>query len=99
MPRTFIAAAVFVAIALATLSGQGPASTTGSGPPIALVADRVFDGQTMQTGWVVVVRGQRIESAGPASAITVPAGARRVTLAGATLMPGLIEGHSHLLLH
>jgi imidazolonepropionase-like amidohydrolase len=66
---------------------------------IALVPDRVFDGQTVHTGWVVLVRGQRIEAAGPAASVSVPAGARTLKLAGTTLMPGMIEGHSHLLLH
>jgi imidazolonepropionase-like amidohydrolase len=66
---------------------------------IALVPDRVFDGQSVQTGWVVVVRGQRIEAAGPAAGVSVPAGARTLKLAGTTVMPGMIEGHSHLLLH
>jgi imidazolonepropionase-like amidohydrolase len=65
--------------------------------PIVLRPDRVFDGDRLHTGWTVVVRGDRIESAGPAGA--APAGARVVALPGTTLMPGLIEGHSHLLLH
>lgn len=60
---------------------------------------RVFDGERMQDGWVVVIRGNRIETAGPAASITVPAGARSVALPSLTLLPGLIEGHSHLLLH
>jgi imidazolonepropionase-like amidohydrolase len=65
-----------------------------------LRAERVFDGERMQQGWAVVVRGDRIEAAGPAASVAVPAGARTITLpAGTTLMPGLIEGHSHLLLH
>jgi imidazolonepropionase-like amidohydrolase len=60
---------------------------------------RVFDGDAMHDGWVVVVRGQRIEAAGAASAVTVPAEAETIDLAGATLLPGLIEAHSHVLLH
>jgi imidazolonepropionase-like amidohydrolase len=72
-------------------------------PPAAAITvlqpDRVFDGEAMRSGWMVVVRGERIEAAGPAAALTLPAGARTVVLKGATLMPGLIEGHSHLLLH
>ena len=64
---------------------------------IVLQPDRVFDGEAMHNGWVVVVKGDRIESAGPASA--APAGARAISLPGTTLLPGLIEGHSHLLLH
>ncbi len=62
-----------------------------------LQPDRVFDGDALQSGWVVVVRGERIESAGPAAA--APAGAKVIALPGTTLLPGLIEGHSHLLLH
>ncbi len=53
----------------------------------------------MHAGWVVVVRGDRIDAAGPAASTTVPAGARTIALTGTTLMPGMIEGHSHLLLH
>jgi imidazolonepropionase-like amidohydrolase len=57
---------------------------------------RVFDGETMHEGWSVRVRGNRIEAAGP----TVDtAGAKVVELPGTTLMPGLVEGHSHILLH
>src|SRR3954468_5905535 len=59
--------------------------------------DRVFDGEAMHVGWTVGVRGVRIESIGPAGA--PPAGATVMSLKGTTLMPGLIEGHSHLLLH
>ena len=63
-----------------------------------LQPDRVFDGMEMHTGWQVVVRGNRIESAGAATA-GVPAGARAIPLKGCTLLPGFIEGHSHLFLH
>jgi imidazolonepropionase-like amidohydrolase len=59
----------------------------------------VFDGEAMRAGWVVVVRGDRIEAAGPAASTPAPAGARTIVLKGTTLMPGMIEGHSHLLLH
>jgi imidazolonepropionase-like amidohydrolase len=76
-----------------------PSAFAQDAAPIALVADRVFDGQTIQTGWIVVVRGRRIDAAGPATAVSIPAGARVIKLPGTTLMPGLIEGHSHLLLH
>lgn len=61
--------------------------------------DRVFDGERSHQGWVVIVRGDRIEAAGPAGSTTTPAGARTIALPGTTLLPGLIEGHSHLLLH
>ena len=62
---------------------------------------RVFDGESAQlhAGWVVLVRGEKIESAGPASEIKVPPDARTIDLPGMTLMPGLIDAHSHVLLH
>lgn len=60
--------------------------------------DRVFDGETTHEGWAVRVKGDRIESAGPAVSIDT-VGAKVVELPGTTLMPGLVEGHSHVLLH
>jgi imidazolonepropionase-like amidohydrolase len=60
---------------------------------------RVFDGVDPRPheGWSVLVRGERIEAAGPN--LAAPAGARVIDLPGTTLMPGMIEGHSHLFLH
>ena len=60
---------------------------------------RVFDGidPRPHEGWSVLVRGNRIEAAG--ADIATPAGARVIDLPGMTLLPGLIEGHSHLFLH
>jgi imidazolonepropionase-like amidohydrolase len=71
------------------------------GRPVVLRPARVFDGAAPKPhdGWVVVVRGERIEAAGPADAVKVPSDARVIELPGATLLPGLIEAHSHLLLH
>lgn len=60
--------------------------------------DRVFDGETMHEGWVVRVSGNKIEAIGPANSVSAN-NAERVDLKGTTLLPGLIEGHSHLLLH
>jgi imidazolonepropionase-like amidohydrolase len=45
------------------------------------------------------VRGDRIEAAGPRAQVSAPADATTIQLAGTTLIPGMIEGHSHLLLH
>jgi imidazolonepropionase-like amidohydrolase len=63
-----------------------------------LKPDRVFDGETMHTGWVVLVHRNKIEQAGDMS-FKLPANTRVIELKGATLLPGLIEGHSHLFLH
>lgn len=60
---------------------------------------RVFDGQELREGWAVLIRGEKIEAAGSTSEIKAPAEAKTIDLPGATLMPGLIEAHSHVLLH
>ena len=81
-------------------AGQAPA-VPDSGRVTLLAPDAVWDGvaEAPQRGWIVVVRGQRIEAVGPEARVKAPAGAERVVLAGTTLIPGLIEGHSHLFLH
>ena len=62
---------------------------------------RVFDGVSpeLHEGWVVLVRNQKIEAAGSAGSVNAPANAKVVNLPGLTLLPGLIEAHSHVLLH
>jgi imidazolonepropionase-like amidohydrolase len=59
---------------------------------------RVFDGSVMHEGWAVRVKADRIEAAGPSASIDTT-GAKIVDLPGTTLTPGLVEGHSHILLH
>jgi imidazolonepropionase-like amidohydrolase len=64
-----------------------------------LTADRVFDGENMHEGWAVIVEGDKIMSAGPKEKLKEPAGAVKINFPNSTLTPGLIEGHSHLLLY
>ena len=63
---------------------------------IVLKAARVFDGEAMHSNWSVRVRGNRIEAAGPQ---VDTGGAKLIDLGNRTLMPGMVEGHSHVLLH
>jgi imidazolonepropionase-like amidohydrolase len=100
VPAPYTALLSFLIVALAPMaSAQQPAGDTTK--TIVLVPDAVWDGvaDAPQRGWVVVVRGNRIETAGPAARVTVPGSGERIELAGTTLIPGLIEGHSHLFLH
>jgi len=68
---------------------------------VLLRPEGVYDGErpVLHRGWVVLVSGDRIVASGPAGEVQVPATARVVDLPGATLLPGLVEGHAHLLLH
>jgi len=66
---------------------------------LLLKPERVFDGNEMHNNWVVLVKGEMITYAGPESGLKIPKGTKTLDLNDMTLMPGLIEGHSHLLLH
>jgi imidazolonepropionase-like amidohydrolase len=80
---------------------QQPAAPADSTRPILLLPAAVWDGvaDARHPGWAVLVRGDRIAAVGPADRIAAPANAERIELPGTTLLPGLIEGHSHLFLH
>jgi imidazolonepropionase-like amidohydrolase len=69
--------------------------------PVVLKPARVWDGATLDThdGWIVVVRGKTIEAAGAPADIKIPEDARVIELAGVTLLPGLFDLHTHVLLH
>lgn len=64
-----------------------------------LTADRIFDGEVTHTGWAVVVEADKIVSIGPKEKIKEWAGSIKINYPNSTLLPGLIEGHSHLLLY
>src|SRR6185436_16381540 len=68
---------------------------------VVLRPERVWDGTSDQaaSGWVVLVRGDRIESVGLPTSLRIPSDATIIDLPRVTLLPGLIDAHSHLLLH
>ena len=69
-------------------------------PAILLSAERVWTGEgAPHAGWAVLVADGRIQSVGPAGSFTVPPDAERIALPGKTLIPGLMDLHSHVLLH
>jgi imidazolonepropionase-like amidohydrolase len=100
MKRSLAAFAVvtLTCLSITPFANQGRGGG-GGGATYVLRPARVFDGESMHDGWVVVVRGSRIEAAGSAASVTVPPGAESIDLPNATLMPGMIEAHSHVLLH
>ena len=100
--RRVIVPILVVALVPALVAQGGRGGGVGGGATAyVLKPARVFDGESAQPheGWVVIVRGQRIEAAGPAASVTVPPGAETIDLPGMTVLPGLIDAHSHVLLH
>lgn len=67
---------------------------------VVIRAGRLFDSQqgAFVAHAVVVVHGERITAAGTADRVKIPAGAQVIDLGNATLLPGLIDTHTHLFL-
>jgi len=87
--RALLAALLFVA-----LNASAHAATMLLRPAQVWTAE-----EPVHKGWVVLIEDKRITAVGPPSAVKAPAGAEVIDLPGATLLPGLIDAHSHLLLH
>jgi imidazolonepropionase-like amidohydrolase len=81
-----------VALWSASTPAQQPASTT------AFTGARVIDGTDRAPidNATILVRNGRVVGVGPAAGVTVPAGAQRVSLAGKTVIPGLVNAHGHV---
>jgi imidazolonepropionase-like amidohydrolase len=75
-----------------------PAQEPAAGAPriLAVKAARLFDGRgdAVIPNGVVIVEGDRIKAVG--SGIPIPAGARVIDLGDSTLLPGLIDAHTHI---
>src|SRR3954468_24273189 len=71
---------------------------TVNDPVVALTNVRVIDGTgaPVKEGQTIVIRGEKIAAVGPASSVTVPAGARTIDLSGKTVIPGIIGLHDHM---
>jgi imidazolonepropionase-like amidohydrolase len=79
-----------------------PSRMTMQPPPaegVAIRAGRLFDPRTGTnlTNQVIVIQGERIADVGPADRVKIPAGARVIDMSGATVLPGLIDRHVHLM--
>ena len=100
MRRVVLIALVATVTAAIAVPAQTPAPAAAS-VSVLLRPARVFDAvsQAPHEGWAVLVMGHTIAAAGPAAEIKAPAGATMIDLPGATLMPGLIDAHSHIYLH
>ncbi len=112
MRRNTLVTILLIAPQLLIAQGRGGGRGAGGGWRVApaeprrqrrcfLVPARVWDGTNSKPheGWAVLVRGTQITAVGPHASITAPADATTIELPNTTLMPGMIEAHSHMLLH
>src|SRR5690348_12325271 len=104
VPRLLLAQSpdtLLSALKLPSRAGFAPLVPAPSGHPVLLKPDRVFDANNEAThaGWVVLVQGDSIAAVGPADAVRAPNGTETIALPGLTLLPGLIDAHSHIFLH
>ena len=78
--------------------GSGFAQCAAPAGVTAVRAGRLFDSQTgrMLTNQIVVINGERISAVGPEAQVKIPAGARVIDLSRATVLPGLIDAHTHM---
>src|SRR5712675_3584496 len=99
MLKTSGAGLLLLICALVPLSA--PAQSTQSASPadhwIAVRAGRLFDGsEKLAVNQVILIKGNRISKVGPAEQVQVPADAEVVDLSRATVLPGLIDAHTHV---
>jgi imidazolonepropionase-like amidohydrolase len=89
-----------LALILAAPLGASPARGADPASPktLAVRAGRLFDGtgDSARSDVVIVVEGDRIKAVGPASEVSAPDGAEVIDLSDATVLPGLIDCHTHL---
>jgi imidazolonepropionase-like amidohydrolase len=90
--------AAFLLLACALVSAPTPAQSTPAADHwIAVRAGRLFDGsEKLATDQVILIKGNRIVKVGPAGQVQVPADAEVVDLSHATVLPGLIDAHTHV---
>jgi imidazolonepropionase-like amidohydrolase len=104
LPRDLSSLAVLSLLAaVVSPASLGAQAAPAASPPasVLLRPDQVWDGvaASPRAGVVVLVTGNRIAAVGPAPEVRVPAGARVIDLPGVTLLPGLMDAHSHIFLH
>lgn len=88
----------FSAMCIVLLGTVAPPLRAQNSQTVAIRAGRLFDSKSGRVleNQIVLVEGEEISSVGPAGQVQIPAGAQVIDLSKATLLPGLIDGHTHV---
>lgn len=92
MRKILLILPLFLCLGLLATAGQADTA-------FLITADRLFDGEQMHENWSVLVLNNKILAVGETISLKTAIPVKKIMLPGCTLLPGLIEGHSHLLLH
>jgi len=92
--KSLLITALGILSVVTALRAQDPQAV----PVVAIRAGRLFDSKSGQllTRQIVLLQGERIADVGPEDQIKIPAGAQVIDLSRATVLPGLIDGHTHI---
>jgi len=97
--KRFLVTIAIVIFILATVAQNTEAQQPSAGQIVVIRCGKLIDGRTAQAqgGMIIIIRGERIEAVGKAESLAVPQGATVIDLSGATVLPGLIDVHSHII--
>ncbi|MGH9316296.1 MAG: amidohydrolase family protein, partial [Thermoanaerobaculia bacterium] len=97
--RRFRMSRLAIPLLAAVAVSRAAAASEAARPAVTVIrAGTLIDGKTARRDQVILIRGNRIESVGDASSAKIPAEARVIDLSRATVLPGLIDCHTHIFL-
>jgi imidazolonepropionase-like amidohydrolase len=99
MKKKGVAIFIFICLAFFLTQRESKSQTIDKESIYVLKPTRIFDGENLLENHWVIVRGEKIEAVGKPNELNIPKNATSIDLTNQTLLPGLIEGHAHLLLH
>ncbi len=98
--KSFICSLLILLLSAPSLAQSGSTPAAQVAPVAVIRAGTLIDPRANEPlhNQVIVIRGDKIESVGDAASVQVPAGAKVIDLSNATVLPGLIESHTHIFL-
>ena len=87
-----------IRVGLLILAATASAAQAQSAGVIVIRAGHLFDSKSgkMSNNQIIIVEGERIAEVGPSDRVQIPSGAQVIDLGKATVLPGLVDGHTHV---
>src|SRR5215471_17420484 len=96
--EVFLKYCAFNTVAIVLLGAMAPSIRAQNSQLVVIRAGRLFDSKSgrILENQIVLVEGEKVSSVGPADQVQIPTGAQVIDLSKATVLPGLIDGHTHV---